>query len=56
MLWRMSRRRSRQRATHGPSVRVVTTDGGRRRMLVDGLEAAVVDRADPTHLDFPYIR
>ena len=25
-------------------------------MLVDGLEAAVVDRADPTHLDFPYMR
>jgi spermidine synthase len=31
-------------------------DGARRRMLVDGLEAAVVDRADPTHLDFPYMR
>ena len=25
-------------------------------MLVDGLEAAVVDRADATHLDFPYMR
>ena len=25
-------------------------------MLVDGLEASVVDRADPTHLDFPYMR
>jgi spermidine synthase len=25
-------------------------------MLVDGLEAAVVDLADPTHLDFPYMR
>jgi spermidine synthase len=36
-------------------VRVVA-DGERRRMLVDGLEAAVVDRADPTHLDFPYMR
>jgi spermidine synthase len=36
-------------------VRVVA-DGARRRMLVDGLEAAVVDRADPTHLDFPYMR
>jgi spermidine synthase len=37
-------------------VRVVAAEGGRRRMLVDGLEAAVVDRADPTHLDFPYMR
>jgi spermidine synthase len=37
-------------------VRVVAADGDRRRMLVDGLEAAVVDRADPTHLDFPYMR
>jgi spermidine synthase len=47
----MARRRER-----GPSVRVVDADGGRRRLLVDGLEAAVVDRADPTHLDFPYMR
>jgi spermidine synthase len=38
-----------------PRVRVVA-DGDRSRMLVDGLEAAVVDRADPTHLDFPYMR
>jgi spermidine synthase len=38
------------------SVRVVAADGGRRRLLVDGLEAAVVDRDDPTHLDFPYMR
>jgi spermidine synthase len=38
-----------------PRVRVVA-DGERRRLLVDGLEAAVVDRADPTHLDFPYMR
>jgi spermidine synthase len=37
-------------------VHVEATDGGRRRMLVDGLEASVVDRADPTHLDFPYMR
>jgi spermidine synthase len=36
-------------------VRVVA-DGRRRTMLVDGLEAAVVDRDDPTHLDFPYMR
>jgi spermidine synthase len=36
-------------------VRVVA-DGARRLMLVDGLEAAVVDRGDPTHLDFPYMR
>jgi spermidine synthase len=48
--------RRRDRGGHGPSVRVVAADGGRRRMLVDGLEAAVVDRADPTHLDFPYMR
>jgi len=34
----------------------VLADGDRRRLLVDGLEAAVVDRADPTHLDFPYMR
>ncbi|HEY7619271.1 MAG TPA: fused MFS/spermidine synthase [Solirubrobacteraceae bacterium] len=34
----------------------VLADGARRRMLVDGLEAAVVDRDDPTHLDFPYMR
>jgi spermidine synthase len=49
---RGSRRRGRER---GPSVRVIA-DGHRRTMLVDGLEAAVVDRADPTHLDFPYMR
>jgi spermidine synthase len=36
-------------------VRIVA-DGPRRTMLVDGLEAAVVDRDDPTHLDFPYMR
>src|SRR5919197_2154259 len=36
-------------------VRVVA-DGARERMLVDGLEAAVVDHDDPTHLDFPYMR
>jgi hypothetical protein len=36
-------------------VRVVA-DGARRTMLVDGLEAAVVDRDDPLHLDFPYMR
>jgi spermidine synthase len=52
----MSRRSPRRRPPHGPSVRVVAADGGRARMLVDGLEAAVVDRADPTHLDFPYMR
>ena len=46
----------RGRRAGGPSVRVVAADGDRRRMLVDGLEAAVVDRADPTHLDFPYMR
>jgi spermidine synthase len=53
----MARRRDRGAGgAAGPSVRVVAADGGRRRMLVDGLEAAVVDRADPTHLDFPYMR
>src|SRR4051812_23032079 len=50
----MARRADRR--TGGPSVRVVAAEGGRQRMLVDGLEAAVVDRADPTHLDFPYMR
>jgi spermidine synthase len=55
MLRRMTRRRAR-RPERGPSVRITTADGGRARMLVDGLEAAVVDRADPTHLDFPYMR
>jgi spermidine synthase len=49
-------KRRRERGARGPSVRVVAADGGRRRVLVDGLEAAVVDRADPTHLDFPYMR
>src|SRR5512133_342355 len=53
----MTRRGARERRQRaGPSVRVVAADGGRARMLVDGLEAAVVDRADPTHLDFPYMR
>jgi hypothetical protein len=52
----MSRRSGRRQPPHGPSVRVVAADDGRRRMLVDGLEASVVDRADPTHLDFPYMR
>jgi hypothetical protein len=53
----MARRggRDRQRRAR-PSVRVVAADDGRQRMLVDGLEASVVDRADPTHLDFPYMR
>src|SRR6188472_416278 len=53
----MTRRGARDRRRRaGPSVRVVAADDGRRRMLVDGLEAAVVDRDDPTHLDFPYMR
>src|SRR5919108_296404 len=47
----MARRRER-----GPSVRVVPAGAGRRRLLVDGLEASVVDDTDPTHLDFPYMR
>jgi spermidine synthase len=53
---RRSGRDRKGRGAGGPSVRVVAADGDRRRMLVDGLEAAVVDRADPTHLDFPYMR
>jgi spermidine synthase len=52
----MSGRRRSRRRERGPSVRIVAADGGRRRLLVDGLEAAVVDRGDPTHLDFPYMR
>jgi spermidine synthase len=47
----MARRRER-----GPSVRVVPAGAGRRRLLVDGLEASVIDDGDPTHLDFPYMR
>jgi spermidine synthase len=45
-----------KRRERGPSVRVVPAGGERRRLLVDGLEASVVDRGDPTHLDFPYMR
>jgi spermidine synthase len=52
----MTRRNRSSRRERGPSVRVVAADGDRRRLLVDGLEAAVVDRGDPTHLDFPYMR
>jgi hypothetical protein len=40
----------------GPSVRVEHAGDGRRCLLVDGLEASVVDPEDPTHLDFPYMR
>jgi spermidine synthase len=47
----MARQRER-----GPSVRVVPAGAGRRRLLVDGLEAAVVDDRDRTHLEFPYMR
>jgi hypothetical protein len=49
-------RRARPPRERGPAVRVEDADEGRRRLVVDGLEAAVVDRADPTHLDFPYMR
>jgi spermidine synthase len=52
----VSRRRGRERKSPGASVRLVPADGDRQRLLVDGLEAAVVDRIDPTHLDFPYMR
>ena len=34
----------------------VLADGTRRTLLVDGLEASVVDLADPTHLEIPYVR
>jgi spermidine synthase len=49
-------RHRRSRRERGPTVRVVDADDGRARMLVDGLEAAVIDSADPRHLDFPYLR
>jgi spermidine synthase len=34
----------------------VLADGTRRTLLVDGLEASVVDLADPTYLEIPYVR
>ncbi|HEU4657528.1 MAG TPA: fused MFS/spermidine synthase [Capillimicrobium sp.] len=34
----------------------VVADGTRRTLLVDGLEASVVDLADPLHLEIPYVR
>jgi spermidine synthase len=34
----------------------VVADGSRRTLLVDGLEASVVDLADPLHLEIPYVR
>jgi spermidine synthase len=46
----MARRRER-----GPSVRVLAA-GDERRLLVDGLEASVIDDRDPTRLEFPYMR
>ncbi|MEA2358398.1 MAG: hypothetical protein QOI62_1658 [Solirubrobacteraceae bacterium] len=49
-------RRGRPSRERGPAVRVEAADDGRRRLVVDGLEAAVVDPGDPTHLDFPYMR
>jgi spermidine synthase len=51
----MARHRHRRRE-RGPTVRVVDAEEGRARMLVDGLEAAVIDRSHPEHLDFPYLR
>jgi spermidine synthase len=47
------RRRRRER---GPTVRLLDADEDRARLVVDGLEAAVIDPADPEHLDFPYMR
>jgi spermidine synthase len=34
----------------------VLRDGTRRTLVVDGLEASVVDLADPTRLEIPYVR
>lgn len=34
----------------------VVADGSLRTLLVDGLEASVVDLADPLHLEIPYVR
>ncbi len=34
----------------------VVADGTRRTLLVDGLEASVVDLADPRRLEIPYVR
>lgn len=34
----------------------VVADGTRRTLLVDGLEASVVDLADPARLEIPYVR
>jgi spermidine synthase len=52
---RRGRRAARARE-RGPAVRVADAGDGRTRLLVDGLEASVVDPADPTRLDFPYMR
>lgn len=34
----------------------ILADGTRRTLLVDGLEASVVDLADPARLEIPYVR
>lgn len=34
----------------------VVADGSRRTLLIDGLEASVVDLADPLRLEIPYVR
>jgi spermidine synthase len=52
---RRGRRAARARES-GPVVRMADAGGGRARLVVDGLEASVIDRADPTHLEFPYMR
>jgi SAM-dependent methyltransferase len=42
-------------AAQGGRTRVIA-DGSRRTLLVDGLEASVVDLADPLYLEMPYMR
>jgi protein-L-isoaspartate O-methyltransferase len=48
-------RRATRPAGRGGRARVLA-DGTRRTLLVDGLEASVVDLADPTRLEIPYVR
>jgi spermidine synthase len=47
----------RREADFGSSGRAtVLADGTRRTLVVDGLEASVVDLADPLRLEIPYVR
>ncbi|UGS35036.1 spermidine synthase [Capillimicrobium parvum] len=52
----MSRRRRAAAQPAPPGRARVLADGTRRTLLVDGLEASVVDLADPRHLEIPYTR